>query len=101
MQIDISIERNLENKSKLTSEGRLEAEVDVLLAVEPDDEAGHVHHLKRRLFRPFQSGKQGKVTSQLKGDTVSISVLKTLAVGDSQLILIQDIGRRHRISRSS
>ena len=28
------------------AEGRLEREVDVLLAVEPHDEGGHVHHLE-------------------------------------------------------
>ena len=36
----------VKEKEKVTSEGRLEAEVDVLLAVETHDEAGHVDHLE-------------------------------------------------------
>ena len=42
----------LKEKEKVTSEGRLEAEVDVLLAVQTHDEAGHIHHLGRRVDNP-------------------------------------------------
>ena len=37
-----------------TSEGRLEAEVDVLLAVETNDEAGHIDHLGKRVKKLAQ-----------------------------------------------
>ena len=35
----------------LTSEGRLEAEVDVLLGVEAHNEAGNVHNLRKDVLR--------------------------------------------------
>ena len=46
--------RLVKEKEQVTSEGRLEAEVDVLLAVETNDEAGHIHHLGKRVKKLAQ-----------------------------------------------
>jgi hypothetical protein len=58
------------------AEGRLEAEVDVLLAVQADDEAGHVDHLR------------GIVRRRNKKQSTELQVTKSRR----QRIFVQDIG---------
>ena len=68
---------------KFTSEGRLEAEVNVLLGVQADDEAGHIHHLNGDQVNSKFNQSESNVSPLLGGaleDTSSMSLFRTVAV---------------------
>ena len=81
--LELENKMHAEHVKKFTSEGWLEAEVNVLLGIQAHDEAGHVNHLNGDLMvtEILTNWKTNDSPSrEAFGDTSSMSLFKTVAI---------------------